>query len=485
MDEFNDAQSDLVGLIVIDCDAWQNHYPAGVAIVIENCRMKTKRKSSLSRIVSIFTENFGLSWSLSLIVVCFISLVTCFAVYWFFHSAPPRILTITSGPAGSTFERNAEKYRGILARNGVTLEILPSQGSLENLQRLENPASRVDIGFVQGGVADGTNTQNLISLGNISYEPLLVFYRGSTSVRLLSGLTGRRLAIGSVGSGTHSLALTLLQTNGLTADGVTQLLDLDADAAAQQLLAGTVDAVFMMSDSASSQTMRTLLRSPGVQLLDFEQADAYTRRFNYLNKLRLPEGSIDFGKNLPAQDVWLIGPTVELVARPELNAAVSDLLLEAAREVHGNASMLQNQGEFPNSKEQEFKVSTDASRYYKSGKTFLYRELPFWIASLLNRTLVAFVPMLLVLIPGLRLIPAAYKWRIQLRLHRWYRTLLMLERDLAGEMTTAKRDEMNHRLDEIEKAVKRLKVPASFADRFYGLRGHVDYVREKLAKIAP
>ncbi len=446
--------------------------------------MKTERKFSLSRIVAIFTENFGLSWSLSLIVVCFISLISCFAIYWFIHSAPPRILTITSGPPGSTFERNAEKYRDILARNGVTLEIIPSQGSLENLQRLEAPTSRVDVGFVQGGVADGTNTQNLISLGNIAYEPLLIFYRGNTNISLLSGLAGKQLAIGSVGSGTHSLALTLLQTNGLTADGITQLLDLDANAAAKQLLAGTVDAVFMMSDSASSQTMRMLLRSPGIQLLSFEQADAYTRRFNYLNKLRLPEGFIDFGKNLPGQDVWLIGPTVELVARPKLNAAVSDLLLEAAREVHGNASMLQNQGEFPNPKEHEFRISPDASRYYKSGKTFLYRELPFWIASLANRILVAFIPMMLVLIPGLRLIPATYKWRIQLRLYRWYRALLVLERELVREITPAKRKEMHERLDEIEKAVKRIKVPASFADRFYVLRGHIDYVREKLAKLA-
>ena len=89
--------------------------------------------------------------------------------------------------------------------------------------------------------------------------------------------------------------------------------------------------------------------------------------------------------------------------------------------------------------------------------------------------------MMLVLIPGLRLIPAAYKWRIQLRLYRWYRALLVLERELVREVTPAKRDEMNQRLDEIEKAVKRIKVPASFADRFYGLRGHIDYVREKLA----
>ena len=447
--------------------------------------MNKDRKYSLSKVLALFTENFGLSRTLSLVVVCFISLVVCLAIYWFIHSAPPRILTITSGPPGSTFERNAETYRAILARNGVTLKILPSQGSLENLQRLETPSSGVDIGFVQGGVADGTNTQKVVSLGNVYYEPLLIFYRASGPLRLLSELDGKRLAIGSLGSGSHSLALTLLQTNGVNAMGTTQLLNLDADEAAKALLAGTIDAVFLMSDSASSQTMRTLLHSPGVRLLGFEQAEAYTRRFNYLNKLRLPEGSIDFGKNLPSQDVWLIGPTVELLAKPDLNAAVSDLLLEAASEVHGNASMLQNQGEFPNPTEQEFKISPDASRFYKSGKTFLYREFPFWIASLVNRILVAFVPMILVLIPGLKLIPAAYKWRMQLRIRRWYRTLLVLEREVAREIAPAQREEAHKRLDEIEKAVKRMKVPASFADQFYGLRGHIDYVRDKLANIAP
>jgi TRAP-type uncharacterized transport system substrate-binding protein len=447
--------------------------------------MTKEGKSVLSRLLAIFSDNFGLSRIVSLVVVCFISLVTFLAIYWFIHSAPPRLLTITTGPAGSTFERNAERYRDILALNGVTLKILPSEGSLENLQRLENPASGVDIGFVQGGLTDATNTGNLVSLGNLFYEPLFVFYRGDTNISFISGLAGKRLAIGSAGSGTHSLAMTLLQTNGLANDGVTKLLNLDADDAQKSLLAGTIDAVFMMSDSASSQTLRTLLHAPGVRLLSFEQADAYTRRFNYLNKLRFPEGSIDFGKNLPSQDVWLIGPTVELVAHPKLNSAVSDLLLEAASEVNGKASMFQNKKEFPNPVEHEFTISAEAIRYYAKGKTFLYSERPFWLASLIHSFLVAFVPMMVVLIPGLRLIPAAYKWRFRLRFYRWYRTLLVLERDLIGEMTVEKWDEMHRRLDEIEKVVKRMKVPASFADQFYGLRGHIDYVREKLANLAP
>jgi TRAP-type uncharacterized transport system substrate-binding protein len=446
--------------------------------------MKTDYKSGFTRAVTIFSDNFGLNRALSALAVCFICLVTFSAIFWFIHSAPPRVLTITSGPPGSTFERNAEKYRDILARNGVKLKIVPSQGSLENLQRLEKPGSGVDIGFVQGGVSNGTNAAKLVSLGSISYEPLMIFYRGGSPITLLSELEGKRLAIGPAGSGTHSLASTLLRTNGIIAGGATQLLDIDPAEGAKGLLDGTIDAVFLMSDSASSQTMRTLLRSPGVQLFSFEQADAYVRRFNYLNKLRLPEGALDLGKNLPRQDIWLVGPTVELLARPDLNAAMSDLLLEAAQTVHGNASIMQNQGEFPKPLEHEFKISPDASRYYKSGKSFLYRELPFWIASLTNRILVAFIPMMLVLIPGLRLIPAAYKWRIRLRIYRWYRTLLTLERELSTELTKTELAEVHQRLDEIEKRVKRMKVPASFADQFYGLRGHIDYVRQKLVERA-
>jgi TRAP-type uncharacterized transport system substrate-binding protein len=443
--------------------------------------MNTDQKFGLSRLLTILSEYFGLNRTMSLLTVCFIAVVICFTVFWFVRSAPPRVLTLTGGPPGSAFERYARSYSARLAANGVTLKILASHGSQENLERLENPALRVDVGFVQGGMADGTNALNLVSLGSLAYEPLLVFYRGTNSIRLLSQLAGQRLAIGSEGSGTRSLALTLLQTNGITSGGSTTLAALDADEAARALLAGNLDAVFLTSDSASPQTMRRLLRSPGIQLMSFEQADAYTRRFNFLNKLRLPEGAIDFGKNLPSQDVWLIGPTVELVARPELNAAVSDLLLEAARETNGNASMFQNQGEFPAPLVHEFKISPDALRYYKSGKTFLYRELPFWIASLVNRILVAFVPIVLVLIPALRLVPAAYKWRSQLRIYRWYRKLLVLEREVALEQTPAKQEALVRRLNEIEQVVTHMKVPASFANLFYGLREHIDYVRARLA----
>jgi len=439
------------------------------------------------RILNLFTETFGLGRAAAFITILFIAVVVAAAAFWFVKSAPPSHIIITSGPVGSLFQTNAEKYRVILARNHVKVTILPSHGSMENLQRLNDPSVRVDVGLVQGGVTNGADLDRIVSLGSVSYQPLLVFYRGTGTVETLADFSGKRLSIGAEGSGTRLLVLTLLAANGIEPGGTTVMTNLEAEAAASALLKGDVDAVFLMGDSASPQVMRQLLRERQIQLMNFAQADGYTRKIRYLNKLELPRGSIDFGKNLPSRDINLIGPTVELLARADLHPAICDLLLEAAREVHGKASLMQRRGEFPAPLEHDFAISDEASRYYKSGKSFFYRHLPFWIASLVNRIVVVIVPAIVLLIPAVRAIPTLLRLRVKLRLYRWYRALLLLDRELLGNpgntgSTAANREEWLKRLDEIERAVKKMKVPASFADQFYSLRGHINFVRERLAQ---
>jgi hypothetical protein len=420
-------------------------------------------------------EIFGLSRTATISAVAFVSAVILVALFLFVYSAPPRTIIITAGPADSMFATNAFKYAALLAKHDIKLKILTSLGSQENLQRLSDPSSKVDVGMVQGGITNAA-VDKLVSLGSISYQPLLVFYRGEP-LELLSGLAGKRVSIGPVGSGTHSLALTLLDINGIKPGGGTTLLDSQAKDASKELLAETLDALFVMGEDASPALMRDLLHAPDIHLFSFKQAAAYTRRIPYLNVLTLPEGIIDFGKNIPSRDIYLLGPTVELIARPHLHPALSDLLLEAAREVHGKASVLQRKGEFPAPLEHDFKISPDAARYYKSGRSFFYRYLPFWLASLTSRIVVLFVPMIVVFIPILRSVPPIYRWRMRARIIRWYRALLALEKDLFAGITPANRDRFMKRLDHIEDAVNKLKVPASFADQFYSLREHIAFVR--------
>lgn len=437
------------------------------------------RKRGLVRFRTVLSETFGLGPAGAWSAMALVSIVLALAIIWVVRSAPPDTIVISAGPKGSMFDLNAEKYREILARSGVKLKILESDGAWENLTRLHDSAFHVDVGFVQGGIAGTIPNDDLVSLGSVFYEPLLVFYRAAEPLDTLSALKGKRIAIGSRGSGTRLLALALLKANGMDADRQTVLLDLEGQEAASALMSGKIDAAFLMGDSAGPPVMRALLYQPGVRLLNFSQADGYARRFVYLNKLELPMGSIDFGKNLPRRDLSLVGPTVELVARENFHPALNDLLLEAAREVHGKAGLLQRQGEFPAPLEHEFRISEDAQRYYKSGKGFLYRNLPFWLASLVNRLLVALVPVVVILIPGLRIIPSLYQWRVRLRIYRWYRALLTLEREMLPPLSEKKKRELLSRLDEIERAVDAMKVPASFADQFYVLRINIGFVRNR------
>jgi len=437
-------------------------------------------KPDLAGIFTKVSALFGRGQVISMGIILLTGLIASIALLIFINSATPNTITITSGPTGSSFQNNAEKYKQILAKNGVTLKILPSEGSMDNLKKLSNPDVSVDVGFVLSGEANGTNIDNLVSLGSVAYQPLMIFYRGKIKT-LLSDFRGLRLDIGQAGSGTRSLAQSLLKANGIEQNEATIFVDTHAESPVRALLDNRIDAIFVMGDSTSSDMMRSLLHSTEIHLFNFTQADGYARRFVNLNKLDLPKGAIDFGKDIPGEDTFLIGPTVELVARSNLHPALSDILLEAAREVHGTPGLFKKRGEFPTPLEHEFRISSDAGRYYTSGKSFLYRTFPFGIASLVTRILTVIVPVALLLIPAFKAVPAIYRWRMESRINKWYRALLDLERDAFKASTDpTKRELLLGQLDDIEASVNKIIVPANFGNLFYGLREHIGFVRKIL-----
>src|SRR3954469_3032636 len=393
--------------------------------------------------------------------------------------APPKTIHFASGPDGSSYRNQADKYQKILARDGVKVEIVQTRGALDNLDRLANRAIKGDVGFVQGGVAEGRDLPHLVSLGSVYPQPLMVYCRSAEPIEMLSQLKGKRLAVGPEGSGARVLTLKLLKANEI--DGPpTVLVDLSGDEAVKQLLAGTIDAAFLMGDSATPAVMKSLRGVPDIQLASFRQADGYLRKFRFLSKLTLPEGAMDLAKNYPPRTLSLIGPTVELVARDDLHPALSDLLIRAAREIHGSPGLYRNAGEYPAPLARDFPISADAERYYKSGEQFLYKRLPFWLASLVDRLLVVVLPLLVVIVPATRLAPAIYRWRVRSRIYRWYGALMAIEREMRGDPPPEQPTRGRPRLDEIARAVREIKTPPSFADQLYVLRDHVAAVRRRL-----
>lgn len=257
-------------------------------------------------------------WALAQTVgpVLLVSVLAIWAALHFVEEAPPRTVTISTGPPGSGLEMAAQRYAKVLKRSGVTLKVIPSAGSIENLARLKDRKSHVDLALVQSGLATGDQIDDLVSLGAMFYQPVMIFYRGQKPFSRLSQFSSERIAIGPEGTGTRSLALALLKQNEIEPGGPTQLLSLEGDAAREALLHRQADVIVLSGDSASLATVRELLHAEGVQLFDFPQADAYVRRFPYLNKLVVPAGAFDLGENLPPTPVNLLAPAVELSHTP-------------------------------------------------------------------------------------------------------------------------------------------------------------------------
>jgi hypothetical protein len=78
-------------------------------------------------------------------------LVLVFLVVQSVSPLPPRMLAMSTGVEDGAYHHFGMRYREILSASGVRLELRPSSGSIENLERLN--ADAVSVAFVQGGVA--------------------------------------------------------------------------------------------------------------------------------------------------------------------------------------------------------------------------------------------------------------------------------------------------------------------------------------------
>lgn len=190
--------------------------------------------------------------------------------------------------------------------------------------------------------------------------------------------------------------------------------------------------------------------------------------------------AIDLGENIPASDTVLLAPTANLVVRSDFHPALIDLLLQAATEVHGAGDVFKRPGEFPSPKLLEYPLSQEARRYYKRGRSFLQRYLPFWAATFLDRMTVMMIPLIAVLLPLVRVVPPAYKWRIRRKIYRWYRDIKAVDVSLREEQSLERLTEYMTELDRIEDGVNEISTPLTYADQVYNLRVHIHLVRTKL-----
>ncbi len=424
-----------------------------------------------------------------LLVAILLTVALTVAAVWvalaLFNPTPPRTVRMAMDLGGLSGELG-KRYQEMLARDGVELQLVPSAGAVESIARLRGSDPGISVAIIPSGITNREQSPDLVSLGTLGYEPLWVFFRSDVVVgkgHARAALAGKRVSIGPEGSAEHALSLEFLARVGVIDQGSgTTLLSLTPQEASDKLLRGDIDVAIVL-DPFDSPLVRKLLAADNVALANIARADAFVALYPFLSKVVLPAGVGDMANNRPPTDVALVAPKASLIVRRDLHPAIQYLLLEAASKIHSGPGVFRKEGQFPGAESIDLPLSDQAAQFYKTGRPFLQRHLPFWLAVLAQQLLVVLIPVVAVLYPMLRFVPAAYGWAMRRRVFRLYRELKLIEDQTASIDSQAQPvGDLLARLDRLDDRTSHFRVPVAFRPLLYALRLHIALVRQRLER---
>lgn len=427
------------------------------------------------------------------------------------------LVVLGTGGSDGAYEELAKTYEKELARNGIRLQLRTDLQGSDLLKSLRDPNSGVDGGIMKGGFLGSmtgrlasvrardrheTETANVVSIGRLFLEPIWVFTRGDLPIQSLRDLEGKRIITGLRQAGARRVALQMLRANGVNRDNsVLQEKELSEDA--KELLSNEADAAVLILPPEADRIQK-LLRVPNIRLMNFApEAAAYTSRFPALTSVTMPRASIEFDPPVPSADITLIATSSALVVRRSTHPVIRSLLAHTVLhhpkspfDKSGDPVLFYRAGQFPSADDPEYEVPTDVRQVYKSSEMpFLLRVvapmneklgLPFSLTTFTAayglQGVMLLIPVLTLLWPVTKAVPALYRWTIRRRLLYWYRELKQVEREVEHADEAAEISTQLAELDRVEKRVARIRVPLEFSDQFYDLRGHIDLVRQLLTQ---
>ncbi|WP_437883642.1 TAXI family TRAP transporter solute-binding subunit [Pseudomonas sp. LRF_L74] len=403
------------------------------------------------------------------------------ALFYFVAPPPPMHARLATGAASGGYHAFAERLRDELAKQGFDLQLVNSKGSQDNLAKLDN--DEVELALVQSGQELSVSEKQrdkLSALGVMYREPLWLFIRADKTFTGLDELKQWRVAIGVPDSGTQAVTGALFAANRIEPEHYPQSWQATGGSrAADALIAGKLDAGFFVGPAENALIQR-LAAEPDLRLASLRRVPAYLARLTYLSEVEVGEGMLDMAQNTPREDILTLGPVATLVAGEDFHPSLTPLILEAAKTVLKNGSLLDPTGTFPARPPQSLHTLDEADYYYEKGLPILQRYLPFRIASLADRYIILAIPLLVLLFPLFKAIGPIYRWRVRARIYRWYKHLREVDQQLYKGGLKADISEEIARLERMEDELARVDVPLSYSNELYQLHVHLRYMIERL-----
>ena len=391
---------------------------------------------------------------------------------------PPKRLILAAGPANGGYSQVAERYREVLARDGIELTIVETAGSSENASLLER--REVDAAILQGGIT--VTDPDIEAIGALFYEPMVFLIRNDLDISGNPALwRGLRISSGRPGSGTAAAFGGFQAAVQLAPEDNIQM-SLSYGEAVAALARGAIDiAVFVAPIDAPY--LVAAYGQPSIRLLSLDHTEAISRRLKIAGTVTVPDGAISLDPLMPPEPRQLIALEARMAIVPDLHPALINRLTMAARELHGDRGIITDPHRFPSVEGTALPVNNAARQLIQEGPSSWHDWLPYWIAAQINRFLLLLLPFVFIGLPLLQALPGLYAYVMRWRVFQHYPEIRVIEDQLGPETDDITLSQMERQLVDLDQRLGQLRLPAAYRQAAYEARMHIDLVQKRLAAI--
>jgi TRAP-type uncharacterized transport system substrate-binding protein len=275
----------------------------------------------------------------------------------------------------------AEEY---LNKYGMQAKLIETTGPIEVATLLSDPKSKLNAAFVFDGLLTQLQTENLYSLGSVSYDPIWIFYNDKVVGKLSSieDLSKQKVLIGPKESDSYFLTKKLFELNGINIEDNPNFISLPLEDRLTEFLSGK-SGVMIFSGPFSADVIKKSFYAGG-KLFEIPNVDNYETKSNFI-VLDLPAGSMDVNGTMPAKDTKLLATTTLLAVKKDLDPSLQlGLLITATEMIRENPFKYKGEViKFPAPMfASSLKISPTAMKYYEGGLPIMIKRypslLPYW-----------------------------------------------------------------------------------------------------------
>ena len=395
-------------------------------------------------------------------------------------------ITIATSYKGGDWYQFGEGAITPLKERGIHVDVVATNGTIENVEALIDPKSEVNAGFVYAAALSESQQKQLYSLGSVSYDPVWIFYRNGLTSKVLSiqDLAKFRVALAPKKSGSYILTKKLFEANGVDIERNSNFVSSSWEESRANFLSGKAD-VYIFIATMLDPLVEELIHSPDMTLYSMTNALAYQKKFNYLDAVTIPAGSIDIEKKLPAQDISLIATTTSLAVRRDLHPALQLALLMSSKQIIQDSSRLffSKRNEFPAYVDPSIPISPMARNYYNYGPPKGTEYLPYWLVVFIDRFWFVVLAAFAVIYPLSKLNLHLRRFRFIIRERTHYAMLLNMEQEITGKkLSSEEKEKLLNKLEEINKQAILHFVPVGEEPDYFLFVNALQLLRNKIER---